>query len=70
MPQDTTEPLWTLKDLAAFLNITEGSARKVVSRGQLPAAAVVRVGARLRIRAAIVRAWIDSRDSESPAKGR
>jgi hypothetical protein len=55
------EPLWTLKDLAAFLNVTEGSARKIVSRGQLPSDAVLRIGSRIRIRPAAVRTWIASR---------
>jgi hypothetical protein len=54
----TMDTLWTLQDLATFLRITLGAARKIVSRGQLPAEAVVRIGRRIRIRSAIVQRWL------------
>ncbi len=57
--RDEPEPLWTLKELAAFLSVTEGAARKVISRGQIPSEAVVRVGRRIRLRPGVVRAWVD-----------
>ena len=53
------DPLWTLKDLAAFLSVTEASARKIISRGQLPPGAVIRVGSRIRLRAAVLKEWIE-----------
>jgi excisionase family DNA binding protein len=59
MFDENSKGLWTLQELAEFMRVTIGSARKMVSRGQLPPKAVVRIGARIRIRAAIVMSWLE-----------
>ncbi len=59
MSEEKTNGLWTLGELASFMRVTVAAARKIVSRGQLPPKAVVRIGARIRIRAAVVMSWLE-----------
>ncbi len=52
------EQLWTVREFAEWLRVTTASARAMILRRKLPSDAVVRFGRRVRIRVAIVRAWV------------
>jgi len=53
---EPTPELLTVPEVAAFLRTTPGSVRQKIARGQLPG--VVRVGARVLVRAADLRVWV------------
>lgn len=57
MTHTTTEPLWTIEDVATFLRVPVGTLYQWRHRGTGPRAA--RVGRELRYDPADVRAWFE-----------
>ena len=58
---DAPGPLWTVKQVSVFLNVTPGTVYKMVERGELPA---VRLGVNrrtVRFREDAVHAWVHER---------
>jgi excisionase family DNA binding protein len=53
-PNETAERLWTVRDVAAFLQVSTSYVYKAAERGEVPCR---RVGALLRFVPAEVRAW-------------
>jgi hypothetical protein len=49
--------LWTVEDYAAWMRITPMAARCMLRRRELPEAAVIRIGRRVRLRAEIIQEW-------------
>jgi excisionase family DNA binding protein len=50
--------LWTVEEFARWMRITVMAARCMLRRRELPAAAVLKVGRRVRLRADLVQDWI------------
>lgn len=50
--------LWTLKELAQFLRLSVGAVRTMMWRDEIPAAAFVRIGRRVRVRRAAIEKWL------------
>lgn len=57
---DATKPpaLWTVEEFAGWMRITPMAARCMLRRRELPQAAVVRIGRRVRLRADLVQEWV------------
>jgi len=53
-PNETTERLWTVRDVAAFLQASTSYVYKAADRGEVPCR---RVGALLRFVPAEIRVW-------------
>ena len=53
-----SDSLWTIRDLATFLNLPIEAVRMMRKRGQIPPACVVKVGRRLRFIPDRVREWV------------
>ena len=51
-------PLWTVKELASYLNVKPGTVYKMVERGEIPVVRLGRNGRTLRFRRAHVEAWL------------
>jgi excisionase family DNA binding protein len=56
---DARTELWTMEELAEFLRLSLNAVRKMIWRGQLPATSIVKIGRRVRLRAAVIRAWVE-----------
>jgi excisionase family DNA binding protein len=54
-PNETAERLWTVRDVAAFLQASTSYVYKAAERGEVPCR---RVGALLRFVPAEIRAWV------------
>jgi hypothetical protein len=52
------ESLWTIRQAAAWLSMTEHAVRCMLRRRQVPEALIVRVGRRIRFKAQELRRWI------------
>lgn len=60
-PMNTTSnPLMTGADLARLLSTSKAGVYQRLSRGQVPAAAIVRIGRTVRFDPAGVAAWLES----------
>jgi hypothetical protein len=62
MLEERTE-LWTVQEFAAWLKITVVAARAMIRRREIPPAALIRVGRRIRLVVAVVRQWVLDRAS-------
>jgi excisionase family DNA binding protein len=51
----STEPLWTAQEVAAYLQVAEGTVNQWVKLGKIP---VVKVGALNRFRRSEIDAWL------------
>ncbi len=54
----TAEPLWTVREVAAFLSMSGSWVYKEAEAGRLP---TLRLGAALRFRPEDIRRWVDQR---------
>jgi len=52
------EKLWTVKQAAEWLSISEQSLRTMLKRRQIPAPAILKLGRRVRFRSDILRDWV------------
>ncbi len=52
------DSLWTVRQLSAWLSMTEHAVRCMLRRHQIPLEATVRIGRRVRFRPEAIRAWI------------
>jgi excisionase family DNA binding protein len=52
------DPLWTVRQASAWLAVSEHALRCMLRRNQLPAAAIVRIGRRVRFRSEALRLWV------------
>ena len=52
------EPLWTIRQASAWMSMTERALRCMIHRDQVPRDVIVRIGRRIRFRAAALRAWV------------
>lgn len=50
--------LWTIRDLATYLNVSVGAVRMMRKRGEIPSACTVKIGRRLRFVPSRIREWI------------
>jgi excisionase family DNA binding protein len=57
-PSTTTEPLWDVKDVAAYLKTSRSFVYKAVEADTLP---FVRVGSMIRFKPDVVRAYVDGK---------
>lgn len=55
-----TKPLelWTVEEFAAWMRITPMAARCMLRRRELPQAAVIKIGRRVRLRVDILQEWV------------
>lgn len=60
MTKNTSEGLWTTRELADFLGMSLEGVRMARKRGQIPKGAVVKLGSRLRFRSTVIRDWVAS----------
>lgn len=51
------EPLWSVREAARWLSVTELSLRTMLKRRQFPADVVLKLGRRVRFRSDLLRAW-------------
>ena len=51
------EPLWSVRQAAQWLSISEMSLRTMLKRRQIPAELVLKLGRRVRFRSDLLRAW-------------
>jgi excisionase family DNA binding protein len=56
-PSVPPERLWTVKQAAEWLSISEQSLRTMMKRRQLPAQAILKLGRRVRFRSDVLRDW-------------
>jgi excisionase family DNA binding protein len=52
------DKLWTIKQAADWLSLTEHALRTMLRRNQIPQDATLRIGRRIRFRSDALRAWI------------
>jgi excisionase family DNA binding protein len=52
------DKLWTVKQAAEWLSLTEHALRTMLRRNQLPPDAIVRIGRRIRFRSDRLRTWL------------
>ncbi len=52
------DKLWTVKQAADWLSLTEHALRTMLRRNQIPLDATLRIGRRIRFRSDALRAWI------------
>src|SRR5260221_14660379 len=52
------DSLWTVRQLSAWLSMTEHGVRCMLRRRHIPLEATVRIGRRVRFRPEAIRAWI------------
>lgn len=62
---ESLSPLWTVKQLAAFLGVKPGTVYKMVEREELLAVRLGQNGRTLRFRREHVEAWLAGRESSS-----
>lgn len=62
---ESLSPLWTVKQLAAFLGVRPGTVYKMVERGELPAVRLGQHGRTLRFRREQVEAWLAGKGQSS-----
>lgn len=67
----TSEPLWTVRELAGFLQISPSTLYRMVDRGEVPAVRMGSTGRTVRFRRAAIEAWLKTheRDGQLPTKG-
>lgn len=55
-----TKPLelWTVEEFATWMRITPMAARCMLRRRELPEAAVIKIGRRVRLRVDILQEWV------------
>ena len=53
------EPLWNIRQASEWLSMSERALRCMLQRNQIPKAVIIRIGRRIRFRAAPLRAWIE-----------
>jgi hypothetical protein len=55
-----TKPLelWTVEEFATWMRITPMAARCMLRRRELPQAAVIKIGRRVRLRVDILQEWV------------
>jgi excisionase family DNA binding protein len=51
------DKLWTVRQAADWLSLTEHALRTMLRRNQLPSEAILRIGRRIRFRSNALRAW-------------
>ena len=56
-PATPVEKLWTVKEVAQWLSMTEMSVRAILKRRQFPAALLLKFGRRVRFRSELLRDW-------------
>lgn len=56
-------PLWTVKQAAEWLSMTELSLRSMLKRRQIPASVLLKFGRRVRFRSELLREWALSQRS-------
>lgn len=56
-------PLWTVKQAADWLSMTELSLRSMLKRRQIPASVILKFGRRVRFRSEMLREWALSQRS-------
>lgn len=54
----SVESLWTIRQAAAWLSMTEHAVRCMLRRRQFPEAVVVRIGRRIRFNPQELRRWV------------
>jgi len=59
----TPPPLWTVKQAADWLSMTELSLRSMLKRRQIPASVLLKFGRRVRFRSEMLREWALSQRS-------
>lgn len=64
MASNEIEPLWTVKDVARFLNIAEKTVRNKVSLGQMPH---VKIDGSLRFKPEVIRRIVEESSVEAVA---
>ena len=52
------DKLWTVKQAAEWLSLTEHALRTMLRRNQIPQDAIVRLGRRIRFRSDCLRTWV------------
>lgn len=60
--RETTEPLWTPKDLAAYLQVSRSWIYSAIQRGLIPHAYF---GGLLRFEPAKIRTWVESKAAQT-----
>jgi predicted DNA-binding transcriptional regulator AlpA len=53
------EPLWNIRQASEWLSMSERALRCMLQRNQIPKDVIIRIGRRIRFRAAPLRAWIE-----------
>ncbi len=53
--------LWTVREFALYMRISLGAARNMIWRGEIPRETVVRIGRRMRLKAAAIREWVEAK---------
>lgn len=60
-PSPSTEPLWRVEDVAAYLRLNPETVRNMARRGELPS---IKVGRRIwRFKSSAVKEWLNARAS-------
>jgi Helix-turn-helix domain len=58
-PEPSPEPsLWAISDVAQFLKVTVKAVRCMLQRRIFPESCLLKIGARVRFRPELVRAWV------------
>jgi excisionase family DNA binding protein len=58
------EQLWTVREVASFLQLGRNAIYEMAERGDIPS---LRIGSRVRFVPAEVRAWVEQRRAVTPA---